>query len=201
MTTNAIFLTVCLTAPTSGDDEAQEAFGLLTGAEAPADIPADGLEGAFRSAESRAGECAVRLLPAGGGVNASATPLLILEPGADDDAAAPKAEVLCNARWDSPMCGLSLEDAALLEGLDVVVRDDAPSRTKNPLGDGVTAAPPGAAAWLRLTGGRKEERARMAARILRRAASIMLRRLDAARARLAESNALRAALGVPTNEA
>lgn len=197
MTATTPFLTVCLTAPMKGDAEADEVFRLLTGAEAP-DHPDEGeAEGAFLPAESRAGAVAVKLLPARAGVAEPLTPLLILELSAAEASSPLRAEVLCNARWDSPMCGLSLEDAALLEGLDAVLHDDAPQRENNPWGDDVPPAPPGAAAWLRLAGGAPQERADAAARILRRAASILLRRLDAARARLAEGPGLRAALGLP----
>ena len=97
-----------------------------------------------------------------------------------------QGKVLCHSKWDSSMCGLCLEDASHLEGLPVKLSENLPTRQACPWGDDV--------AYLMLSGGCIHTRTQTAQRILRRAASIMLRRLDAVRERLAESSALESLL-------
>lgn len=120
------------------------------------------------------------------------TPLLVAALGSPEGA--PAAEVLATDEWDSPMNFLSLEDAALLERIPVKGGHEAPARTECPwAGKDFFPTPPGAAAFIRVSGGGEELPAR-AARILLRAAGILLRRLDISRARAAEGPALEARL-------
>ena len=47
-----------------------------------------------------------------------------------------QGKVLCHSKWDSPMCGLCLEDASHLEGLPVKLSENLPTRQACPCNRG-----------------------------------------------------------------
>lgn len=103
--------------------------------------------------------------------------------------------VLAHEKWDSPMCALSLEDAVLLEGPPAQSRTDLPERSGIfPEMKGLYPMPPGTGAVLQVRAAHGALDPARVARILRRSAVILLRRLDIARARAHEGAALERAL-------
>ena len=114
-------------------------------------------------------------------------PVLFYRSSPESGSGALTALVEGEAPQGSPMCRLSIEDAASLEGLSLAKA--APKGEAHPL-YGFDYLPPGAGAVLVLSGGSARERGAAAARVLRRAGVILLRRLDIARASLAEGEAL-----------
>ena len=215
MKSSSPFLAICLAATPQRSQEAITIFEGLTGIcrpslhlPGPTPVPfmapdpsinfTGQTAGRFVAPESCSDEVAVVLL-----INAAAgtapfvrnLPILVLqfEPEVSTGTEL-QGKVLCHSKWDSSMCGLCLEDASHLEGLPVKLSENLPTRQACPWGDDVAPTPPASAAYLMLSGGCIHTRTQTAQRILRRAASIMLRRLDAVRERLAESSALESLL-------
>ena len=103
--------------------------------------------------------------------------------------------VLAHEKWDSPMCALSLEDAVLLEGLSAQSCTDLPERNGIfPEVKGLYPMPPGTGAVLQVRAAPGAADPARIAKILKRSAAILLRRLDIARARAHEGPALERAL-------
>ena len=93
------------------------------------------------------------------------------------------------------MCALSLEDAALLEGLSAQSCTDLPERNGIfPEVKGLYPMPPGTGAVLQVQAAPGAADPARIAKILKRSAAILLRRLDIARARAHEGPALERAL-------
>ena len=115
-------------------------------------------------------------------------PQFVLAFEEESNAAAPMAlSILAHEKWDSPMCALSLEDAVLLEGLRAETHADAPERSGIfPARKGLYPMPPGTGAVLLVKAPRNAVSPKRIAKILRRSAAILLRRLDIARARAHE---------------
>lgn len=194
MKSSSPFLAICLAATPQRSQEAITIFEGLTGICRPSINFTGQTAGRFVAPESCSDEVAVVLLinvAAGTAPFVRNLPILVLqfepEVGTGTEV---QGKVLCHSKWDSSMCGLCLEDASHLEGLPVKLSENLPTRQACPWGDDVAPTPPASAAYLMLSGGCIHTRTQTAQRILRRAASIMLRRLDAVRERLAESSAL-----------
>ena len=115
-------------------------------------------------------------------------PQFVLAFEEESNAAAPMTlSILAHEKWDSPMCALSLEDAVLLEGLRAETHADAPERSGIfPARKGLYPMPPGTGAVLEVKAPRNAVNPKRIAKILRRSAAILLRRLDIARARAHE---------------
>ena len=151
------FLAICLAAPPQRSQEAITIFEGLTGICRPSINYTGQTAGRFVAPESCSDEVAVVLL-----INAAAgtapfvrnLPILVLqfepEVGTGTEV---QGKVLCHSKWDSPMCGLCLEDASHLEGLPVKLSENLPTRQACPWGDDVAPTPPASAAYLMLSGG------------------------------------------------
>lgn len=164
------------------------------------------LTGAAKAAEKSSGNALIILdLPkkgshtSSGSKNARAVRLLpqfvLAFEDADTSANAMTLRILAHDKWDSPMCALSLEDAVRLEGLSAQSQTDLPERNGIfPEMKGLYPMPPGTGAVLQVRAAPGAADPARIAKILRRSAAILLRRLDIARARAHESAELERAL-------
>ena len=145
------------------------------------DLPKKGSHASPGSENARA----VRLLPQ----------FVLAFEEAPESADAMTLRILAHDKWDSPMCALSLEDAVLLEGLSAQTCPDLPERSGIfPEMKGLYPMPPGTGAVLQVRAAPGAADPARIAKILRRSAAILLRRLDIARARAHEGAALERAL-------
>lgn len=145
------------------------------------DLPKKGSHASPGSENARA----VRLLPQ----------FVLAFEDADNSANAMTLRILAHDKWDSPMCALSLEDAVLLEGLSAQSQTDLPERNGIfPEMKGLYPMPPGTGGVLQVRAAPGAADPARIAKILRRSAAILLRRLDIARARAHEGAALERAL-------
>ena len=185
-------------------DPALQVFAELTGT-APKDVLV-WLAGTTKAAEKSTGNALIILdLPkkgshaSPGSENARAVRLLpqfvLAFEEAPESADAMTLRILAHDKWDSPMCALSLEDAVLLEGLSAQTCPDLPERSGIfPEMKGLYPMPPGTGAVLQVRAAPGAADPARIAKILRRSAAILLRRLDIARARAHEGAALERAL-------
>lgn len=133
------------------------------------DLPKKGSHASPGSENARA----VRLLPQ----------FVLAFEEAPESADAMTLRILSHDKWDSPMCALSLEDAVLLEGLSAQTCPDLPERSGIfPEMKGLYPMPPGTGAVLQVRAAPGAADPARIAKILRRSAAILLRRLDIARA-------------------
>lgn len=133
------------------------------------DLPKKGSHASPGSENARA----VRLLPQ----------FVLAFEEAPESADAMTLRILAHDKWDSPMCALSLEDAVLLEGLSAQTCPDLPERSGIfPEMKGLYPMPPGTGAVLQVRAAPGAADPARIAKILRRSAAILLRRLDIARA-------------------